>query len=299
MTKAASLTIAQFLQEKSAIIEERLKELVSGESAYQHELFDAARYSLLSGGKRLRPILTLAVVDALEGDSLLALNPACCLELIHTYSLIHDDLPCMDNDDFRRGKPTLHKVYTEGQAVLTGDFLLTYAFEVLANAPKLSAEQKISLIRILAESSGGNGMIAGQVMDLASFSQTLSLPELRQIHMKKTAALLTAAVEFGGIIAQADTSIMKSLQQFGQDIGLAFQIIDDILDVTSSQQKHGKKIGSDITNNKSTYVSILGIEGSRMVANQLFQSATAALALIPKDTSLLHALAEFLIQRHI
>ena len=297
MAEAAAVDIKQFLFDKGVLIEKKLKELVPETQTFYQSLFEAAKYSLLSGGKRLRPILTLCVVDALGGNIELALTPACALEMIHTYSLIHDDLPCMDNDDYRRGKLTLHKVYPEGHAVLTGDFLLTYAFEVLANAPGLNSDQKISLVRVLAQSSGGHGMIAGQILDLASFGKTLTLEELQLIHSKKTGALITASVEFGGIINQANSLVMVALQKFGRNIGLAFQIIDDILDVTSSEQKHGKKIGSDMTNNKSSYVSLLGIARSQEIAEELFQSAIEALQQIPADITLLQSLAAFLIKR--
>lgn len=289
--------IACYLQAQSQIIEQELNRLVPvRHGPYQH-LFESARYALLGGGKRLRPILTLTTTRMLEGDPQLALIPACTLELIHAYSMIHDDLPCMDNDDYRRGKLTVHRKYSEGHAVLTGDFLLTYAFEVLATHPHLSPDKKSQLIATLAHRSGSEGMIGGQVMDLAYEGKKVPLDTLRLLHCNKTAALITAAIEFGGIISNATTSQMDCLRQFGEAIGLAFQVIDDILDVTSSQTKHGKAIASDIRNEKSTYVSLLGIDHAQAYALNFYNQAIKALKPLSYDTSLLIGLADFILQR--
>lgn len=285
------------LQTQGQMIEQELDRLIPLQSGPYQQLFEASRYALLGGGKRLRPILTLTTVHMLNGDLDLALTPACTLELIHTYSMIHDDLPCMDNDDYRRGKLTVHKKYSEGHAVLTGDFLLTYAFEVLATHPLLSAEKKSQLIATLAKSSGSNGMIGGQVMDLAYEGQQISLDNLRLLHRNKTAALITASIEFGGIIADATHDQLNHLREFGEAIGLAFQIIDDILDVTSSEAKHGKTIASDIINEKSTYVSLMGIGQAQVYAQNLYDQAIKSLTFLPFDTSLLVGLADFILKR--
>lgn len=289
--------IVHYLQTQGQIIEQELDRLIPMRHGPYQQLFESARYALLDGGKRLRPILSLTTVRMLKGDPAVALTPACTLELIHTYSMIHDDLPCMDNDDYRRGKLTLHRKYSEGHAVLTGDFLLTYAFEVLATNPHLSADKKAQLIAILARQSGGEGMIGGQVMDLANEGKKISLDTLRLLHRNKTAALITAAVEFGGIISNAAAAQLNCLRQFGEAIGLAFQVVDDILDVTSSQAKHGRSVASDICNDKSTYVSLLGIDQAQAYALNFYNQAIKALKPLPYDTSLLIGLSDFILHR--
>lgn len=292
-----TIDFANYLKTQSQRIEDHLTHLIPlHPGPYQH-LFEAARYALLGGGKRLRPILTLATVDLLGGDSSAALSPACALEMIHTYSLIHDDLPCMDNDDYRRGKLTVHRKYTEGDAILAGDFLLTYAFETLATGPHLRADQKVALISTLARQSGSEGMIGGQVMDLAYEGQPITLEELCLLHRRKTGALITAALEFGGIIGNASLAQLDCLRQFGERIGLAFQVIDDILDVTASETKHGRSVGSDAANQKSTYVSLLGVEQAHAYALSCYDQALKALAPLPYDTRLLAGLAEFIVYR--
>ena len=252
-------------------------------------LHSAARYSLLGGGKRIRPLIVLATTQVLKGDPELALHPACAIEMVHAYSLIHDDLPSMDNDDFRRGKPTLHKVYPESHAILTGDFLLNFAFEVLATSPGLSSDQKLELITTLSRAGGAEGMIGGQIMDLDATGE-LSLTHLQQIHERKTSALLESCFAFGAIIAHANKEERATLQLFGKEIGLIFQIIDDILDVTES-------IGSDKKNNKTTYATLLGIEEARSLAENLHRSALKRLTSLPYDTTLLSTLANTLINR--
>lgn len=288
------MPLTEYLKAKSDLIEQHLDRLVPEKNDI---LYQAARYALLGGGKRLRPILTLATVETLKGDLTKALTPACTLEMIHTYSLIHDDLPCMDDDDFRRGKPSLHKAFPEGHAVLTGDFLLTYAFEVLADAPHLTPQQKIELIQILAKQSGGDGMIAGQVMDLESEGKQLDVKGLQQIHKSKTGALISASVEFGGIITGASSSQLEALRCFGREIGLTFQIVDDVLDVTSSKEKHGKAVSSDLINGKATYVTLMGLEQAREAARAHHHLATESLKVIDGNTSRLQNLADYIVAR--
>ena len=291
------MDVKNYLSSKSALIEQKLSELIPEKNVPYNQLFCAARYSLLGKGKRLRPILTLATVETLGGCIETALFPACALEMIHTYSLIHDDLPCMDDDDFRRGKPSLHRAFSESSAVLTGDYLLTYAFEVIAQAPNLTPLQKIQLIDILAKNSGSEGMVGGQIMDVEAEEKNINLETLQQIHRRKTGALLTASILFGAIIANASKEETQILQQFGQDIGLAFQIIDDVLDVTSAQ-KHGKERSSDIVNQKATYVSLLGIEPSKNIAYKLLNQSLELIQKLNKNIESLESIAKYMIKRH-
>lgn len=293
------MDISNYLSKMSKLVENKLNELVPEKNVAHQELYKAARYSLLAGGKRLRPILALATTEILQGTLQMALTPCCALEMIHTYSMIHDDLPCMDNDDFRRGKPSLHKAFAEGHAMLAGDFLLTYAFEILAHDPNLSPDQKIELIEILARHSGGEGMIAGQIMDLESEGKSIDLETLLQIHQNKTGALITASVEFGAVIVRAQQSYRIILREFSQLIGLAFQIVDDILDFTASKQKHGQLIASDLKNNKCTFVTLLGLEASKKYTDTLLSKAIQKLSELPYDISLLASLAEFIVKREI
>lgn len=288
----------QYLDLAIPKIEKQLDLLVPETKSQHNKLFQAARHSLLNGGKRLRPILTLVTTYELKGNTEAALIPACALELIHTYSLIHDDLPCMDNDDFRRGKPTLHKLYNEADALLTGDYLLTRAFEILANAPLLSNEQKIALISTLAQRAGGNGMIGGQIMDVQHTGKEISPEILKEIHCLKTGALLTASLEFAAIISNASKLTMEILNQFGTQIGLAFQIVDDLIDYTANKRSPVYKgISSDKANNKVTYLSLYGYDDAKKKAQELLQSSLNTLMKIPEDTSLLASLAKLLINR--
>lgn len=282
--------IEDYIQNKSELIENRLNELVFDQNVPYSILLRAARYSLLAGGKRLRPILAIATAETFGSRAKHALDPACALELIHTYSLIHDDLPCMDNDDFRRGKPSLHKAFPEGCAVLTGDFLLTFAFEVTAQAPHLTAQQKIELVHLLAKNSGAEGMIGGQVMDLESEGKKIPIDFLRNIHARKTAALITTAIEYGGIVANANPDHRVILRQFGYEIGLAFQIFDDILDVTSNKN-------SDEKNEKVTYVTLLGLDKAKSEADRHYKIALEQLELLPYDTTILSLIVKLLVHR--
>lgn len=285
------------LKIKKDLIEARLDTLVAEKNVPYNTLFKAARYSLLAGGKRLRPLLALTTAEIFGASTESALNAACALEMVHTYSLIHDDLPSMDDDDLRRGKPTLHKVYPESHAVLAGDFLLTYAFEVIASDPLLSPTQKTALISILARNAGAQGMIGGQLLDIESTGTPITVNELKTIHQLKTGALLSAAVEFGGVIANVENSGRQLLRTFGYEIGLAFQIIDDVLDISSTAEKMGKTVASDKANNKRTYVDLLGIDQAKVAAEELFHSAKAVLAPLNVNTAPLLQLADMLVNR--
>ncbi len=241
-----------------ARINARLRELIPDSP---DPLYAAARYSLLSPGKRLRPCLVLAAATAFGADLETALDPACAIEMIHAYSLIHDDLPCMDDDDLRRGKPALHKVFPEGMALLTGDYLLTYAFEVLGNAQHLSVEKRLRLVQILSRYAGSQGMIGGQAIDISSAGQKIDKESLLEMHRGKTGALLAASLQFGAVAGSAPESAFPLVEQLGVEIGVAFQFLDDLLDATSTQEVLGKNVKRDAALKKTTAVEIYGIPG--------------------------------------
>lgn len=291
------MSVEDHLKSKNQTINTHLDSLVPSKQHRHRRLYEAARYALLSGGKRIRPILCLATVELLGADEDKALTPACALEMIHSYSMIHDDLPCMDDDDFRRGQPTVHRAFPESHAVLAGDFLLTYAFELLASAPGLSDQQKLALITCLSQASGGEGMIGGQVLDIECEGKQGDLSLLQELHSKKTGALITASLEFGAIIAGARTQETQLLRRFGQDLGLAFQVVDDIMDVLHSEEKHGRSVSTDELKEKTTYVTVLGLEQAQQVALNLLQSALSTLESIEKNTLLLSTIAQSVVSR--
>ncbi len=260
-------------------------------------LFSAARYTALSPGKRLRPILTCIVAMGYGAPLEHALAPACALEMVHAYSLIHDDLPCMDNDDLRRGRPTLHKVYPEWHALLTGDFLLTYAFEILATAPHLTSEQKLGLVAILSKHAGAHGMIGGQMVDLLSVGKSIDYATLEIMHLYKTASLIVAAVISGVTIGNAPSTDLIHLQTAAESIGFAFQLIDDVLDIEGSELEIGKPLGSDAQKHKPTAVTLLGIQKSKEVAEELFQKAHLSLQSLSRPLPLLTQLFDQMIRR--
>lgn len=251
-------------------------------------------YSLEAGGKRLRPILVLAVLHTYNKPEELGLATACAIEMIHTYSLIHDDLPCMDDDDLRRGKPTNHKVFGEAIAVLAGDGLLTQSFALIANDPTCSAEQKLRLISELVKASGAEGMVGGQVADMEGEAKKLSIEELQSIHENKTAKLLAFSIIAGAILAEAPEEDINKLREFSYHVGIAFQIRDDILDLEGNQEKLGKPVGSDTINEKTTYPSILTMQGAKtkledhiMKAKQLIKSLSVPSELLEQMCDLI------------
>ena len=263
-------------------------------------LREAMRYAVLDGGKRLRPLLVLAASEAVQGQPEAALRAAYAIELIHAYSLVHDDMPCMDNDVLRRGKPTVHVQFGEAAALLAGDALQTQAFELLTppDTALVPAAMQADLCRILARASGGQGMAGGQAIDLASVGLQLSQDELQHMHALKTGALLQASVMLGVATGQGSADAVAQLQQYAAAIGLAFQVVDDILDVTADSQTLGKTAGKDAANDKPTYVSLMGLEASRQYAQQLQQQAQAALqASGLANTDKLHAIADWVIDR--
>ena len=289
--------LSTWLDARSAAVNASLDGLLPAEKTKPATIHKAMRYSLFAGGKRMRPALTLAAAEACGGREADALPLACAVECIHTYSLIHDDLPAMDNDDFRRGKPTNHKVFGEGIAVLAGDALLTQAFEITALAKGWPRYSHRDLVLEVATASGSLQLIAGQVADLEGEGNKLSVAELRYIHERKTSALLCCAARLGGMSANCTPAQLRALTDFGYHVGLAFQVIDDILDVTQTSEKLGKTAGKDKKAQKATYPSIVGLEKSRKIAAQLTDKAFAALKPFNGKAVELESLAEFLLKR--
>ncbi|WP_019654720.1 polyprenyl synthetase family protein [Variovorax atrisoli] len=262
-------------------------------------LGDAMRYAVLDGGKRLRPLLVLAASEAVGGNKAAALRAACATELIHAYSLVHDDLPCMDNDVLRRGKPTVHVKFGEADALLAGDALQALAFELLTpEGDEIPVTTQALLCRLLARAAGSQGMAGGQAIDLASVGIALNEAQLREMHRLKTGALLQGSVEMGAACGTVSASALAALRDYGAAIGLAFQVVDDILDVTADSQTLGKTAGKDAAADKPTYVSLLGLDGARAQARQLLADALAALERSGlDDTAALRALAHMVVDR--
>jgi geranylgeranyl diphosphate synthase type II len=265
------------LQADQTLVEGWLQEHLDGLWPFG-KLVESMGYSLLSGGKRIRPVLTLAACRLCGGEVRVALPLACALEMVHTYSLIHDDLPCMDDDDFRRGKPTNHRVFGQATAVLAGDALLTNAFEVLARAPELPAERQIQAVRCLSEAAGPAGMVAGQILDMDGTGHALSFDQIRKIEALKTGRMIMAALELGCIAAGEDGDRREALLIYGEKLGLAFQVQDDILDQEGEAEELGKSIGSDLKQGKATFVSLAGVEVCRRLVEDLTDEAAAAIA---------------------
>ena len=290
--------LSSYLEESRKLVERALARSVPSASARPATIHRAMRHSLLAGGKRLRPILTLAAAEACGSkDPSHALPAACAVELIHTYSLVHDDLPCMDDDDLRRGKPTCHKVFGDGIAVLAGDALLTQAFGLLA---EVKPSKRYLLSRLLAESAEAAGslqLIAGQVADLEAEGRKLSLRDVRFIHERKTAAMIVLSLRLGAMVADATPRDLKALTDFGKALGLAFQILDDILDVTQPSEKLGKSAGKDLRAAKATYPAVLGVEAARKEAEKMTRSALRSLTPLGSRGERLREIAESLLQR--
>jgi len=286
------MTVDEFLTEKAKKTEHALAEHVEAWHDAPDILRDAVRYSLFAGGKRLRPALALGAAEIISGDDAAALPAACAIEMIHTYSLIHDDLPAMDNDDLRRGKPTLHKVHGEAIAILAGDALLTMAFDVLSRTKDLRVIQEV------AWAAGVGGMVGGQVLDLQSERKEISLDELRHLHACKTGALIRVSVRCGALLAEANEEQLEALTRFGEHLGLAFQIADDILDVTGEEDLLGKPIGSDEAKQKSTYPALVGLDRARQFAEEAANSAAEALTPFGPEADNFRALPRFVVERH-
>jgi geranylgeranyl diphosphate synthase, type II len=292
--------IKAYLAGKRTMVDKVLEQLVPPAKTFPPRVFEAMRYSLFAGGKRVRPILAIASAEALGVKTAGLLPIAGSLELIHTYSLIHDDLPAMDDDDFRRGRPTCHKVYGEAIAILAGDGLLNRAFEVLSDPRRLKTVTALRLVAIMRDisfASGAFGMVGGQVVDMESEGQDVDLPTLEYIHTHKTGALIRAAVRTGAIYAKASEKRLKALTRYGERVGLAFQIADDILDIVGSQEEIGKDVGSDLKKGKKTYPGFYGLEESRRRAKEVSDQALAALNDFDRKADPLRELAKYIVTR--
>ncbi len=287
------------VKEYADLINNKLSELLYDVKDGQDYILEAMNYSLSNGGKRIRPILVLEFCRACGGKVDDAINFACAIEMIHTYSLIHDDLPCMDNDDFRRGKPSCHKAYGEEYALLAGDGLLTLAFETALKSKNIKPEILVEAVRILANLAGVAGMVGGQVLDLQSEAAAPTLEKLQTIDKLKTGALIKASVLLGCYAANVvDNEKLKAAEKYAECIGMAFQIVDDILDVTSNSETLGKPVGSDEKNNKITYVSFMGVEKSEKIVDDLTNEAIASLEGFEGDTQFIKELALSLAKRN-
>ncbi len=293
----ANFKLKSYLEAKKELVEKALDDSLP--IGQPEKIYEAMRYSLLAGGKRLRPILCLATLELLGKNSEVAIPTACALEMIHTMSLIHDDLPAMDNDDYRRGHLTNHKVYGEDIAILAGDGLLAYSFEYVAEKTcSLNPQQVVKVLAILGKAVGANGLVGGQVMDLdCEGKSNVSAETLSFIHRHKTGALLEACVSSGAVLAEATDDDLKRLSTYAQNIGLAFQIADDILDVTATSEELGKTAGKDISAQKATYPKIWGLETSRLKAQELIDEAVAQLDIYGDKAIPLQAIAHYIINR--
>lgn len=289
----------KLLKEKASYVEDILKQYMPKEEGYQKIIMESMNYSLSAGGKRLRPILTLESCKLVGGNESDAIPFAVAIEMIHTYSLIHDDLPALDNDDLRRGRKTNHIVYGEDIAILAGDALLNYAFEVMLSTSleKDNPRKYLRAINEIAKSVGIYGMIGGQVVDVQSENMQISKEKLDYIHNNKTAAIIIGCMRAGAIIGDANEDDLEKITKYAKNIGLSFQIVDDILDIIGDESKLGKKVGSDIENHKSTYPSLIGLEESKKIAQDLIEDAKLSIKSINNDREFLCGLADYIIDR--
>jgi geranylgeranyl diphosphate synthase, type II len=291
------MKLPAFFEEDLQLVDTTLRKLLPGENAQPASIHEAMRYSVFAGGKRIRPILCVETARIFASDITPALHPACAIEFIHTYSLIHDDLPALDNDDLRRGKPTCHKKFGDAIAILAGDALLTLAFETLGKAP-VEPVRRVEMVKEIATSAGTlNGMVGGQVADLEAEGQGVGPEMLEYIHRSKTAALIRASITAGAICAGAADEDVTRLRHFGETIGWAFQVTDDILDVEESSAALGKTAGKDVAQQKATYPAVFGLARSHEIANELSSKAIADLAVYDKSAARLREIAEFLVHR--
>lgn len=284
--------------ERIKLIEAALLKELGAETALVPRLAESMEYSLMAGGKRLRPILVMAAADAVGARGTDFVQAACGIEMIHTYSLIHDDLPAMDNDDYRRGKLTNHKVFGEALAILAGDALLTQAFEVILRQQGVSAEVLVQVLKEMSIAAGPNGMVGGQVIDMLSEGKRISMEELRKMHMGKTGALFRAAIRSGAILGGASEAKLAALTTYADCFGLAFQITDDILDVVGDEAVIGKPVGSDERNEKSTYVALTSLEEAKKLAADTVQQALDALEVFGDEAKFLRDLVKMLLERN-
>ncbi|MBR3623135.1 MAG: polyprenyl synthetase family protein [Selenomonadaceae bacterium] len=290
--------LKEIWQRRLQLVEKTLLEELREDSALNAKLSDAMKYSLMAGGKRLRPVLLMAAADAVKSDGDKFVTTGAAIEMIHTYSLIHDDLPAMDNDDYRRGKLTNHKVYGDGLAILAGDGLLTLAFEVMLRQKDVDADKLVRVVREMSDAAGPNGMVGGQAIDLMSEGKLVSREVLREMHMAKTGALFKAAIRSGAILGGANENQLEALTLYAEKFGLAFQITDDILDVEGDEKALGKPVGSDEKNQKSTYVTLLSLEEAKKLAIQTVDEALCALDDFGDEAEFLRELATYLLARN-
>lgn len=282
---------------RADLVEEGLLLELKKVPAYDETLENSMEYSLMAGGKRLRPVLLMAAADAVGKDGSNFLTTGCAIEMIHTYSLIHDDLPAMDNDDYRRGKPTNHRVFGDGIAVLAGDALLTLAFEVMLRQQGATPETLVAVVSEMSRAAGPYGMVGGQVLDLEGEGRHLDMAALRKIHMGKTGALFCAAIRSGAILAGANEAELAALTLYAERFGLAFQITDDILDIIGDEAAIGKPVGSDARNEKATYVTLTSLEEAQKLAEAAVSEAVEALRIFDERAAFLRELALFLLRR--
>ncbi|NVE01006.1 polyprenyl synthetase family protein [Massilia sp. BJB1822] len=293
-----SATFQDWMKTIQAGMEHDMSAYLPAASALPQKLHEAMRYALLGGGKRVRPLLVYAAGNLFGADAAALSRAAAALEMIHAYSLVHDDMPCMDDDALRRGKPTVHIAYDEATALLVGDALQAQAFAVLAEADTLPPARQVAMLRLLAQAAGSAGMCGGQAIDLASVGLSLTLQQLEQMHQLKTGALLRASVVLGALAGKdLDAAELQALNDYSRAIGLAFQVVDDILDATADSATLGKTAGKDAADNKPTYVSILGLEPSKALAEKLRLEAHAALAPFGDNAQRLRELADLIVQR--
>lgn len=290
-------TLKTFMEEQLPIIESHMYEFVEDLTA-PTSLKEAMLYSLKAGGKRVRPLFVIAVMEYLNNPTKAGYTVGAAVEMIHTYSLIHDDLPSMDNDDFRRGKPTNHKVFGEAAAILAGDALNTLPFGILARLENVSAEQKVELIRLLSETAGAEGMVGGQVLDIEGEKRQLTLDELVRVHENKTGAILRFSIEAGAILAGATQEQSNLFVEYAYHIGLAFQIKDDILDIEGTTEELGKTAGKDVASEKSTYPALLTLDGAKEKLAEHAAKAHACLEKIPSNSKYLADLTDYIINRN-
>lgn len=291
--------VKALIKETAARVEQRLGELLPSEDTPPATIHKAMRYSIFAGGKRIRPLLCIEAAKACGGSEEVAINAACALEALHTYTLIHDDLPCMDNDDLRRGRPTNHKVFGEGIAVLAGDALLTESFAMLARVPENSRYGVRDYVNELAFRTGSQNLVGGQVLDLEGEGRSLTPEEIREIYLGKTSALIMAAVRLGAMSAGCTPEQLEALTTYAEDLGLAFQIIDDLLDITSSPDVLGKSIGKDAREQKATYPALVGMDKARAEARELTASARAALDVFSeRRREVLLAINDYMLKRN-
>lgn len=293
------MSLKQLRTDYQQQVDQALEKLINNTPNVADELHQAMHYSTFNGGKRIRPLLVYLTGMALDITREHQDAPACAVELIHCYSLVHDDMPAMDDDDLRRGKATCHKKFSEATALLTGDALQTLAFEALTNSPYLDDRQIVTMIRVLAQSSGAAGMAGGQAIDLSSTGKSLSLQQLQTMHEHKTGALIRASVQLGALCAQnLDSADLTALDTYAKNIGLSFQIKDDILDIESDTQTLGKQQGADINLNKATYPALLGLDGAKKMAMQCHQDALNSLSPFDHKADPLRELSEYIITRN-